>query len=373
MKKPISPPTRIEIDLKAIRFNLGQVRKKVGPKTGILGMVKTDAYGHGIVETAKTLRDSGIDFLGVVAPGEGIFLRKKGIKVPILVFGSILSGEIEPVITHKLTPAITCWETAQALNKKAGTRKKIKVHLNVDTGMGRWGIWHKQALEFVKKLKRLKNLFLEGVYTHLAAADQKDKRFSHQQLARFSELLNSLAGLGIEVPYRHAANSAAILGLENSYFNLVRPGIMLYGAYPSEDVRHSLPLKPVLSLKTKIAYLKTVAKGRTIGYGVKFIARRPTIIGTIPLGYGDGYPRLLSNRAPCLVRGKRVPVVGAICMNETMVDLGRIRDIKIGEEVVLLGRQGKERISVEGLAKICGTIPNELLCQFSSHIRRVYK
>ncbi|MEA3560789.1 MAG: alanine racemase, partial [Candidatus Omnitrophota bacterium] len=271
-------------------------------------------------------------------------------------------------------PTVCTLELSRAIDKEAGRRGvKSKVHLKVDTGMGRIGVWHKQALELARAVYSLNNIELEGIYTHFPSADERDKSFTYEQIALFKALLDKLRRLNISIPYRHAANSAGILDVKNSYFNLVRPGLMLYGVYPSKYVSKALELKPVLSLKTKVTYLKSVPQGRSISYGRNHVTSRPTVIATLPIGYGDGYSHLLSNKSRVLIRGKVVPVIGRICMDQMMVDIGSRGDVKAGDEVVLVGAQRKKEITIEELADRCGTIPYQVLCWIGNKIPRKYR
>ncbi|MCK4326497.1 alanine racemase, partial [bacterium] len=282
-----------------------------------------------------------------------------------------------------LTATVCTEEFADALAKKAEKKKtRAKVHIKVDTGMGRIGVYFKEAVKFIRKVARLKYLDIEGLYTHFPSAEEKDKTFSLAQIQHFKETIAQLERQGINISLRHMANSAAILDLAESYFNLVRPGLILYGIYPSDEVSRSLELKPVLTLKTRIVFLKKVPRGRTISYGRTYTTKRETTIATLPIGYADGYSRRLSNKAEVLIEGKRAPVVGRICMDQTMVDVGHIPHAKVGQEVVLIGRQapsdskhltgqGEGRISVEEIAKRIGTIPHEVVSRLGKRIYRI--
>ncbi len=364
----------VEVDLDRIRHNLDQVRKKVGSKVKVLVAVKADAYGHGMIPVAKALAKARVDYLGVATPGEGIRLREAGIITPILVFGSILPEEVETLFGYDLTLTVYTDEILGLLDEEADRKKmKAKVHIKVDTGMGRIGIWHESADELVKMANRLANIDLEGIYTHFPSADEPDKTFTHYQILHFKDLIHRLESYGIDITYKHAANSAAILDIEESYFNLVRPGLMVYGVFPSELVSGSIDLRPALSLKAKIVDLRKTPPGRSISYGRQFVTTQETVIATIAVGYGDGYPHLLSNQTHVLVRGMRCPVLGRICMDQMMVDVGRIEGVKVGDEVVLVGAQGKEGVRVEELARSCGTIPYQILCWINRELPRVYK
>lgn len=372
-----SRPTWAEIDLDAIRHNLSQIKKivvrrqKRPPK--IMVVVKANAYGHGLIEVARTLQRQDVDFLGVATLDEAVALRREGIKVPILVLGAILSQEIDAALDYDVSLTVCDKELACRLNTKAkALNKTVPVHIEIDTGMGRIGLWHEQAYEFVKMFTRMKNLQMEGIYTHFASAS-RDNFFTGYQLTSFENLLKRLARGNVRFDYTHAANSIALIDLKKSYFNLVRPGIIVYGIYPKRSFARILKLKPALSLKTRIVYLKDVPQGRSISYGRTYITERPTRIATLPIGYADGYARILSNRASVLVRGQKAPVVGKVTMDQIMVDVGHIKGVKVGDEVVLIGRQAQAEMRVEEIARVCKTIPYEIVCSITNRVPRVYK
>ncbi len=385
--------TWAEVDLGAIAHNLKEIRRLVGRGVKVLCAVKADGYGHGAVAVSKTVLKEGADYLGVANLREAIQLREAGIKADILIFGSGLPEEADDIVRHNLTATVCTKEFASALSKKAEREKRAaRVHIKVDTGMGRIGVYFEEAVKFTKKVAQLKYLDIEGLYTHFPSAEEKDKTFSLLQIQNFKETIAQLKSEGIDIPLRHMANSAAILNLAESYFNLVRPGLILYGIYPSDEVSRSLELKPALTLKTRIVFLKKVPAGRTISYGRTYTTKRETTIATLPIGYADGYSRFLSNppakeivrragKGEVLIGGKRAPVVGRICMDQTMIDVGHIPHPEIGQEVVLIGRhalsdskhltgQGEDRISVEEIAKRIGTIPHEVVSRLGKRIYR---
>jgi alanine racemase len=363
-----------EIDLNKIRHNYNLIKQRVGSSVKILAVVKAEAYGHGMIAVSKVLAKEGVDCLGVARVKEAVRLRKAGINQPVLLFGAILPGEIKSILNYDLTPTVYTLELAKALDKEARVKGiNVKVHLKVDTGMGRVGVWHEQAPELARAVYKLENIKLEGLYTHFPSADEKDKSFSYEQIARFKTLIDKLEKEGFSIPYKHVANSAGILDIESSYLNLVRPGLMLYGIYPSKYVSRTLDLKPVLSLKTKVSYLKSTPPGRSISYGRDYVTTRSTVIATLPIGYGDGYSHLLSNRSRVLIKGKGVPVVGRVCMDQMMVDVGDLEDVKVGDEVVLIGVQKEKEITVEELADCCGTIPYQVLCWIGNKVPRKYR
>ncbi|MEA3305789.1 MAG: alanine racemase [Candidatus Omnitrophota bacterium] len=364
--------TRAEINLSNIRYNFNRVKKLLRKGTFILVVVKGNAYGHGIFEVSKTLENAGADYLGVATLDEALLLRKKKIKAPILILGTILREELEPAVKNNVSLTLCDVELAAAIDEIASKlNKKAKVHVKVDTGMGRIGVWHEDAYDFVRSILDFKNILIEGICTHFSIAG-RDKFFTIYQLDSFTSLLERLTSSGIEIPRRHAANSIAAVNLKKSHLNMVRPGIIIYGMYPKRSFSRRLHLRPVLSLKTRIVFLKKTPAGRSISYGRTYITQRPTIIATLPIGYADGYGRILSNKAKVLVRGQRAPVVGRVTMDQAMVDVGHIEGVSIGDEVVLLGKQGNSEIRCEELARLAGTIPYEIVCSISNRVPRIY-
>jgi len=369
----MSRPTTAEIDLSALEHNLNLVREMAGDKVKLLCVVKAHAYGHGIKEVAKKLFSCGIDYFGVATVDEANTLRNYlGVGVSILVLGSIFKEETDEVLRNDLTQTIADKDVAIALSQSAKKfNKTARAHIKVDTGMGRIGIWHENAIDFIKWVKGLGNIEIEGIWTHLSSADD-DIDFTNEQIYIFRELIKELEGQGINVSLKHVANSMAVIGFSGAHLNLVRPGLILYGLYPKSGLRDKVNFKPVMTIKTKIVFLKEVPAGRFISYGKRFTTHRLTKIATLPIGYGDGYPRALSNKASVLIRGERAPVVGTICMDQIMVDVGHITDVKVGDEVVLLGKQGNEQISAEELAELSDTIPYEIVCSIAPRVPRIY-
>ena len=310
-----------------------------------------------------------MDFLGVASIDEGILLRKEGINAPILVMGVVLGEHMGPLFTFNLTPTICDINQAVALQKKAKSLKRsINIHIKVDTGMGRIGVSHYDAAELVRKIATLRSLRIEGLFTHFAFADM-NKKFTHYQAFLFYHLVSKLNKLGIRIPLIHAANSAGLLDYGNIHFNMCRLGLAIYGLYSRKNLKGSL--KPVLSLKTKVVFAKRVPQGTGISYGHAYVTSRDTKIVTLPIGYGDGYQRNLSNIAPVLIRGRRFKISGSICMDQMMVDVGNL-PVRVGDEVVLIGSQGRNEIFVQELAELSATIPYEIVCGLSSRIPRVY-
>ncbi len=365
--------TRAEVDRQALKFNFDGIRKRIGPNVKMMGVVKANAYGHGMIEVARALVDFGIDHLGAGFLEEGILLREKGIRVPVLVLGGVLGDQVRQFLEHDLEITISSVEIAERVEREiqATGGKKAKVHLKIDTGMERIGVHAENASHFVETVCRLKNLEVIGIYSHFATADEKDKSFACTQLERFQNLLDALHKLGIEIPLRHIANSGAVLDLPESYYSMVRPGIMMYGYYPSPGTSESIPLRPVLSLKSKIVFIKEVPPGRGISYGRKYTTSKKTKIATVPIGYGDGYSRRLTNNTEVLIRGKRYPVVGVICMDQLMVDVGLDAEVHVGDDVVLIGRENDANISAWEIANKLGTIPYEVLTGIAGRVPRV--
>ncbi|MBP7216404.1 MAG: alanine racemase [Candidatus Omnitrophica bacterium] len=364
-------PTWAQINLKAIEHNIQQIKKLIAPGVKIMPTVKADAYGHGLVPVSKRLIECGVDYLGVASIDEGIRLRSAGVRAPILILGMILPKDIEPLFMYNLIPTVCTEEFARALNTKARLlNKRCKVHIKVDTGMGRIGVLHYDAFHLVKKIFQFRHLLVEGMFTHFAFADM-DKHFTMHQLDLFNRLVERLKHAGMHIPLLHCANSMGAVRFRHSHKTMVRPGLIVYGLKPSQAMRVSLSLKPALSLKTRIVYMKRVPKGSGISYGHTYTTKRATTIVTLPIGYGDGYPRNLSNKASVLIRGKRFKISGRVCMDQIMVDVGSF-PVSIGDEVVLIGSQGRQRISAEELAFLADTIPYEIVCGLGSRIPRIY-
>ncbi len=364
-------PTWVEIDLAAIRSNFKTLKNSLPVGTKIMAAVKANAYGHGIVEVSKALVNCGVSYLGVASVDEALVLREHGVNVPILNLGAFLKNDVDVIIKNDITSTVTNWQGALWLDACARKLKsKAKVHIKIDTGMGRLGVWHSEADMFVMKSCSLSGLYLEGIYTHFPSADS-DEEFTRSQIAAFCSLVSKLTIRGVDIPLKHSANSAALIGFKDAHFNLVRPGLAIYGLHPKDELLGKVNLKPVLSFKTRIVYLKDVKKGRSISYGRTYFVKSDTKIVTLPVGYGDGYNRLLSNKAKVLIRGQFHPVVGRVCMDQTMVEIGS-KDAKIGDEVVLVGAQKEKRIYVEDIARICNTIPYEVVCWISPRVPRVY-
>ncbi len=366
-------PTWAEIDIGAFRHNFKRIKKKLNKNTHILSVVKADAYGHGVVELGRASVEQGAKLLGVALIEEGILLRSKGVKAPILVMGSIYPlKNFSYVLKHDLIPAISSVMAAKELSRLAEQRnKKVSVFIKIDTGMGRIGISHENTGELIRKIREFPGLKVDGMFTHLASA-AGDRKFTTKQIKRFRNIEKTLEESGIHVGYKSVSNSTAVLKYPEAHFNLARPGITLYGLLPYKNADKDIDLMPVMSLKTRIVYLKKVAVGATVSYRRLWRAKKDSFIATLPVGYADGYSRMLSNRGEVLIRGKRVPVVGNICMDMCMVDVTSLDGVEIGDKAVLIGSQGKERITAEEIADKTGTINYEITCCVGKRVPRVY-
>ncbi len=361
-------PVWAEIDTQAVAHNVRQFKELVGPSCQLMAVIKANGYGHGALTAARQALAHGATWLAVAFPEEGTLLRRAGIASPILVLGGLVPQQLEICVSKDLAVTVFQWETAAALSSHARRwNKTVRVHVKVDTGMGRLGIQPDEAVSFVRRVKGLSGLEVQGVFTHFASADEQDQYY-HWQLQRFQKVLRDLEREGLSVPLRHCANTAATLFDPASHLNLVRVGLGLYGLYPNE--RRPLTLKPVLALKARLAAVRTVPPGTAVGYGSQFVTWKETNIGVLPLGYADGMSRHLGGTAKVLVEGTECAVVGRICMDHCMVDLGDV-SVEVGEEVVLIGRQGSGVITVDDWAACIGTINYEIPCMLSERIARI--
>ena len=372
----MSRPTVAEIDLEALRFNLKQLRGLAGDRAEVLAVVKANAYGHGAPEVARELESAGARIFGVATTEEGIELRLGGVASPILVLAGTYPAEFERITASRLTPVIHDLEIARAYQARAEKEKKrLSVHLKIDTGMNRLGIPWRQWEEALEAAGSMKRLQVEGLLSHFSAAEAEgaeDRAFTGEQLSRFMRCVARAREKGMNPRYLHMANSAAAALQESARFNLVRSGIMLYGYHPSPALRALVRLKPVLRWKTAVLSLKKVPKGDPVSYGRTFRCAGESLIAALPVGYADGYSRSLSNRGEVLVRGKRAKIAGIVCMDLTMVDVSDIPGVKTGDEVVLLGRQGEDEISAAEMAGWIDSIPYEVLCKIGKRVPRVY-
>ena len=377
---------KAEIDLKAIAHNIKELRRITHPKARLMAVVKANGYGHGAIEVARCALQNGAEILGVARIEEGIQIRNADIEVPILIFGYTHPELAADLLEYDLTPTVYSFASAQTLSRAAAPlQKTIKIHLKVDTGMGRLGLLphnfqpdnsvaiSADAIEETVAIADLQGLELEGIFTHFATADSADKSYAEDQLNLFINYLNRLQKAGLEPSVRHAANSAALIDIPHSHFDMVRPGIATYGLYPSDEVnKQHVPLKPAMSLKTQIIHLKQVPAGFKVSYGITHATRKATTIATVPVGYADGLNRLLSSRGQMLVNGQRAPIIGRVCMDLTMLDVGHIDNVQMGDEVVIFGQQGNETLSVDEMAALLNTINYEIVSSITARVPRVY-
>lgn len=367
--------TVAEIDLDAIAFNLRSFRTWLPQTTQMMAVVKANAYGHGAVPVARTALTNGASFLGVATLDEAIELREAGIRAPVLVMGFIPERGLEEAIRRDVRITVYRVEHLNQIIRAAGRlNRQAKVHIKVDTGMGRLGVRDYEVFPLVKQAAASDAIVLEGMFTHFACADEMDKAYTHRQAELFEQIVAACRKEGVAFPLLHCGNSAAAIDLPQYGYNMVRIGISLYGLYPSLDVKRSnVSLRPAMSFKTRIVHVKQVPPGTGISYGITYRAQEEETIATLPVGYADGFNRLLSNRGSVLVRGRRVPVVGRVCMDQTLIKLPRAMTVDVGEEVVLFGRQGDEHIHVDDIARMLGTINYEVTCMVSRRVPRIYK
>ena len=362
----------IEVDIEKIRSNIIKIKTLVEDTVGVMAIVKANAYGHGMTHIAHALADM-VNYFGVSTYTEAEILRTDGILTPILVLGSILPYEFLSAIDNDLTLSISDTAYAHELNSMGKLKnKKVKVHIKVDTGMGRWGFIYKHAYGEIKKVNRLSFIAIEGIFTHFPIAENNKIDFTERQIELFKALIDELKKDKVVFSYVHAANSAGIVNFKHSHFNLVRPGIMMYGYYPHESLYEKLHVEQAMSIKSRICLIKEFQPQRGVSYGRKYITQKKTKIGIIPIGYSHGYPYALSQKGIVLIQGKRYPIAGNVCMDYIMVDLGIDSEITIGDEVVLLGTSGEEEITAYELAKKAHTIPYEIISNVSSDIPRIY-
>ncbi|MFC1843293.1 alanine racemase [Thermodesulfobacteriota bacterium] len=379
MTQPLSF-NRVEINMSALQSNFQAIRKTVGPQVKIMAVVKSDAYGHGLIECARALYSVGARTFGVAEVWEGVKLRNAGLKGDIIVLLGGSPESYEDVITHELTPVVFEVDFLTGLSETASRMKdEVKVHLKVDVGMGRIGVMPNEVESYVSLIKRLPGITLTGILSHFPVADEKDALdTTRQQLLKFKNILADLKSKKTGEIVSHIANSAGLVYFPETHLNMVRPGISLYGYYPDGSparaniIAPTLELQPVMSFKTRVIQIKDVDPGYGISYGHTFVTRRKSRIAVLPVGYADGYLRKLSNKAHVLIGGRRAPVCGRVCMNATLVDVTDLPPVHSGDEVVLLGLQGDERITADEMAQWMETISYEVLCLFGTFNERIY-
>ncbi|OGU14647.1 MAG: alanine racemase [Ignavibacteria bacterium GWB2_35_12] len=353
-----------------LKHNLNRIRE-IAPNSKVMAIVKANAYGHGIVEISKFLEEFGVDYLGVAFADEGIIIREAGVKVPIVVLVPTFPEEAKKFVDYDLQASVSTYEFVKELSEQAvKAGKKVPVHLCIGTGMNREGIQPGDALHCMEKCKGMSNINFIGVCTHFATSST-DPVFVKRQLRLFTETIETLMQAGYNFPIIHTANSGAIANHPEAHFSIVRPGMSLYGYPPVPELADKLKVKPILMLKTKIVMMRKIRKGESVGYDRLFISPKPTTIATIPVGYGDGYFKTLTGKAQCLINGKKYNIVGTVCMDECMVDVGD-DEINVGDEVVLIGNQGDEKITAMEIANKIGTIQYEVLTAISARVPRIY-
>lgn len=369
--------TWAEIDLDAIARNMREIRRITNPHAQIMAAVKADGYGHGVLEVTKTLLENGADRLAVAMVSEGEELRRNGISAPILILGITDADEIEDLLRLDITPAVCEYAFAEKLSKKAAEQgKTAKIHIKLDTGMTRIGYVvtdgdNSEIIDEIVKISKLSNIEIEGIFSHLSTSDETDGTYTRMQFKRFMGVVNELEERGVHIPIKHICNSAGIMMYPEMHLDMVRPGIILYGLYPSNEVdKQRLELIPAMSLKASVRLVKEVEAGRGVSYGKTYITGGATKIATIPVGYADGYARALAGKARMVVNGEKAPVIGRICMDQCMIDVTNVHNIHKGDEVTVFGRDG---VTIDDIAAWLGTINYEAACMVGRRVPRVYK
>ena len=376
MYKEANRPAWAEINLTNAAFNIRNIKAKLGPNVEIMGIIKADGYGHGAIPMAKVLKENGVKSFGVAALSEAIDLRDAGITEEIVILGLTPDLYIDTLLKYDLTPVTASFENASAISKAALEENRV-VHgfVAVDSGMGRIGYLPDDpaSIEEVVKISRLDGFKIKGLFSHFATADSADKSFALLQEEKYSEFCQKLSGLGVNIPNKTLSNSAAIMEIPSAHYDIARPGIILYGCYPSNEVdKNQVALKPVMSVKANIVQLKKVGVNFSVGYGRKFISKRESLIATVTLGYADGYPRPYSSFGKVIINGVFAPLAGTICMDQCMIDVTDVPDVKIGDEVILMGSDGINTILADDIAEATGTINYEIVCAFGQRLPKVY-
>lgn len=364
-----------EIDLDAVQFNMESMRRRVAPETGMIGVVKADGYGHGAVPVAVTI-EPYVEGYAVATVDEALILRNHGILKPILILGVTHESRYDDLLTHEIRPAVFTMEQAKPLSDLAVARgMKAKIHLALDTGMSRIGLEaDEEGVRLAAAIAALPGIEVEGLFTHFARADEADKTAAQRQIAAYRRFVKLLEERGVQIPLKHCSNSAGIIDLPDANMDLVRAGISIYGMYPSDEVeKQSVALKPVMALKSAITYIKPLREGREVSYGGTFVVSGPMRVATVPVGYGDGYPRNLSGKGHVLIHGRKAPILGRVCMDQFMVDVTEIPEARVDDPVTLIGADGGEEILVEDLAKTCGGFHYEIVCDIGKRVPRVYR
>ncbi|MBC8461868.1 MAG: alanine racemase [Deltaproteobacteria bacterium] len=367
-------PNSVKIDLSALAHNLRQIRMLISKDTKIMGIVKSDAYGHGLFKVSQTLEKNGIDCLGVAYLHEALELREKGIKVPVVILCGIHSkDECCEVVGKDLTPVLFDLMMAEILDQESERQgKRTPIHLKVDTGMGRLGISHEDIAPFIKRIMAFENLDIKALTSHLSSADERVSDFTETQIKKFEKAIEVGHSMGLRLPLNNLANSAGIMGYKKAHFEMVRPGIMLYGCLPSPEFKTHVVLNPAMHFKGRILQIRDLPDQTPVSYGRTYYTKGARRLAILSVGYGDGIPRTISNRGSVLIRGNKVPIVGTICMDLSMCDITGLKDVRPGEEVVFLGSQGQETIIGDDIAGWAGTISYEILCSVGQRNKREY-
>jgi alanine racemase len=368
-----APLTYIEVDLEAIAHNVRAIKRHVGPRVALMAVVKANAYGHGALEVARTALQHGASRLAVARAAEGVHLREAGITDPILVMGYTLIHDIEEAVAHHLTLTVNDMASAETVSALAGRLgRAVPIHVKIDTGMGRFGLLPDEVLPFVDRLAALPGVWVEGLFTHFAVADLADKEYTRHQFRVFQRVRAQLEAANHRIPICHVANSAATLDLLEMHLDAVRAGIAIYGLRPSSEVDPAVPLRPALSLKGHVTRVRTLPAGASISYGRTYVTPRAMPVALIPVGYGDGYHRLISNRGAALINGQRAPIVGRVCMDQLVVDVSQTGPVAVNSEAVLIGRQGESCITAEEVATWAETINYEVTTALLPRVPRLY-
>jgi alanine racemase len=386
-------PTWALINLDALRANMRLIKERIGAERRFMGIVKANAYGHGALEVARAAQEEGAAMLGVATVDEAVALRRLGFHLPIIILGPVFPQDSEAILAHHITASLGSLEVARARNSAArkwkprqsrgrpASRKageKIPVHIKVDTGMGRFGFWHEEMPGVLDALKGMRFLHFEGIFTHFSESDAASRAFTLQQLKHFNRVLEMCRARSLDPPIKHAANSGAVLQYPEAWFDIVRPGIILYGLYPSMEVPRTLSaqaglkIHPVMTLVSKVVLLRDVGRGRYLSYARTYRTKSRRRIATIPIGYGDGYPRQLSNRGYMIIRGQKAPIVGRVTMDQILLDVTTIPKVAVGDDVLIYGKRGKDYIPIEEVAASIGAISYELVCAVTQRVPRVY-
>ena len=367
---------RADIDLDAVLYNMESMHKKLKPGTKIAAVVKADGYGHGAVEISRVLEN--LPYLwgyAVATSNEAMQLVEAGRKKPIIILGLSFPEQFEEIVENDLRPAVCTYETAQALSDIAAEKNKVcRIHIKVDTGMSRIGFQvTPESADTVARISKLPNIMIEGIFTHFARADESSKAPAYEQFKQFEKMIAMVEEKGVQIPLKHCSNSAGIVEIPECNMDMVRAGITLYGLWPSEDVdKTKISLKPVMSLRSRVAYVKELLPGRQISYGGTFTVKKKMTVATVPVGYGDGYARGLSNKGWVLIKGQKAPICGRVCMDQCMVDVTDIPGVKIGDTVTLLGKDADEEITMEQLGELSGRFNYEFACLITPRVPRIY-